>query len=158
MIRKAEKDDASLLATLGACVWIDTYAPEGVDKVVASYILDEFTRAKLTEKILNRHVYIVEIDGKAAGYAVLSSDGDSVEMENLYILPRFQTRGFGTRLVEYISDRHRHIWLSCWAKNERALRFYTSKGFRQTGQTTFELGGQSHLNYILELSTPTSGV
>ena len=55
-------------------------------------------------------------------------------IENLYVLPEKQGRGYGTRLLEYAAERcggEPRLWgLSC---NERARRFYEARGFRETG-------------------------
>ena len=55
-------------------------------------------------------------------------------IENLYVLPREQNRGYGTALLEYAVRRCEGtptLWLL--NNNHGAYRLYTRKGFRETG-------------------------
>lgn len=147
-IRKAEKADALNLAAMGLCVWIDTYATEGVRESLARYSLSEFTECKFLELIKARRVYIIE-DDHALGYAVIAAREDAVEIETFYVLPRFQGWGYGRKLMEYLKQLYPSLWLSCWCKNEQALAFYTANGFLKTGETEFTLDGESYKNFVL---------
>ena len=55
-------------------------------------------------------------------------------IENLYVLPREQNRGYGTALLEY-AVRHCEGTPTLWLLNinQGAYRLYTRKGFQETG-------------------------
>lgn len=148
-IYKAEKHDAAHLAIIGACVWIDTYSIYGVDEIIADYIKEHFTTRELEELIEHRSVYVIKTTSSAIGYVVVTEEKDKSEIENFYILPKFQGGGLGRKMLMHLRKRHKNLWLRCWYKNERALRFYYANGFTKTGETYFHLGGESHKNEIL---------
>lgn len=63
---------------------------------------------------------------------LVSIHGDLIE--NLYILPEKQGRGYGSRLLEFAAERCAgapRLWVLCINKN--AYRFYEARGFRETG-------------------------
>ena len=56
-------------------------------------------------------------------------------IENLYVLPRMQNRGYGTRLLRYAIDRcvgTPTLWIL--DNNRGARRLYERNGFRETGK------------------------
>lgn len=141
--RKAEHRDAEIIAAIAVCVWIDTYATEGVVSTISAYVLDEFTPKKSAELISGKHVYVAEHrDGAVVGYAVVSDEANGSKVQNIYVLPKFQACGVGTKLIGYITGHHKQLWLSCWSKNDKALRFYASRGFVKAGTTSFKLGAK----------------
>lgn len=56
-------------------------------------------------------------------------------IENLYVLPDEQNKGYGTRLLEY-AVRQCEACPTLWIlnNNERARRFYRKNGFRESGR------------------------
>ena len=57
-------------------------------------------------------------------------------IENLYILPGYQGRGYGTRLLHFAMGQCRGrptLWIL--DNNEGAYRLYARNGFRKTGRT-----------------------
>ena len=58
--------------------------------------------------------YIIEQDGKTAGYALLAKSfsqeagGIVIWIEEIYILPEFQSRGLGTAFFRYLEERGAH--------------------------------------------------
>lgn len=56
-------------------------------------------------------------------------------IENLYVLPEKQGRGYGTSLVDFAAARCQgapRLWVL--NINEKARRFYEARGFRETGE------------------------
>ena len=54
-IRKASQEDALNISAVGAWVWIDTYATEGVFNYMFKYIAPEFSVQKLNDYALEVH-------------------------------------------------------------------------------------------------------
>jgi GNAT superfamily N-acetyltransferase len=76
-------------------------------------------------------------DGVAVGHAMLiPDDTDECELA-VFVRPRYQNAGIGTRLVEgvlaqgYRADI-RNVWLTVGSWNEPALRLYQRLGFETT--------------------------
>lgn len=152
-IRLTQTEDAPVIAAVGQCVWIDTYATEGVSPSIARYVQRELTVAKMAEVITRHTVPVVEYEKNAVGYAVLLEDeGAECEIESLYVLPKFQRKGVGKLLLAYLQKlRPGRLWLSCWERNAPALAFYRLNGFTEYGEMYFELEGERHRNVLLEL-------
>lgn len=147
-ICRAKKSDAESLAVIGTCVWIDSYLMDGLDSVVTDYIHSQFSIENMQRLIERNKVYVLRDDG-VIGYVIVTLNDDQAEIDNFYILPRFQGNGFGRQLLSYLRNKHDNLWLRCWYKNERALQFYYANGFTKTGETYFELGDEKHKNEIL---------
>ena len=71
----------------------------------------------------------------------------AVELEQLYVLPRWHGRGVADRLMKWtLQAAHAagapEIYLTVFDHNERAKRFYYRHGFREVGSCTFQLGSR----------------
>lgn len=67
-------------------------------------------------------------------------------IENLYILPREQGKGYGTELLLFAIGRcpgEPTLWIL--DNNEKAFRFYTKHGFEKTGKVNDITGSLSEL-------------
>jgi len=153
-IRGATKNDSKHLSVLAIATWVDTYADEGVNDVFAEYALCRFTPEKMNELIDNSYVVVAETDFGLVGYAVVSgSDDGKREIETIYILPKYQGKGIGQKLMDsIISKIEGDLWLKCADYNPRALNFYRRYGFIEKGETWFELAQKKYRCLIFELS------
>jgi len=153
-IRLATKSDSKKLATLAITTWIDTYADEGINDVFSEYALSRFTAENMEKLIENNHVIVAESNFGIIGYALVSQpeDGKS-EIETVYILPRFQGKGVGQKLMDaIIVNNENDLWLKCADYNPQALKFYRNYGFVEKGETWFELAQKKYRCLIFELS------
>ncbi|GEM_PF-1873417 len=44
------------------------------------------------------------------------------------------------------------IWLQAWEVNHRAIAFYVKEGFKDVGQTTFQVGSLQYRDRVLTLT------
>ena len=169
-IRLASAEDAPSIAAIGQCVWLDTYATEGVRPAMASYVAEVFSTSHMAKTLETRVVYVLEIDHHLVGYGVIADSGaiesqdrhsvaererienGRIEIETLYLLPKYQSKGLGKRLLEYILQRYKGVWLTCWEHNTRAIAFYRKNGFIESGESYFELEGERHRNLLFKYS------
>jgi diamine N-acetyltransferase len=164
VIRRAQPDDARCLAALGLHVWLDTYAGAGLTDVLAEEALTEFAvdavRARLTEP--GRLTFVAEGEAGAIGFAELLQDcacdqllpAPQAKLARLYVQPGSQSRGVGVQLLTAATAAAaahgvKTLWLTAWAGNHGALRFYAREGFRDVGATVHVAGGVSYDNRIL---------
>jgi len=147
-IREARLEDATQLAAIGSCVWVDTYATEGMKASIAQFVLTEFTNQTLINTITSKTVSVAVSSGHIVGYSVVCSE--TAELEVLYVLPRFQRKRIGEQLLRVAKNSGDSIWLSCWERNERAITFYKLHGFIEVGEAYFDLDGERHRNIVLE--------
>lgn len=152
-IRKATFEDTESIAALGLCVWIDTYATEGLRFKLGNYALALFAREKIQDLLKFKTILVAEQAEHLVAYAVLDIGNESSEIENLYVLPKFQRRGVGRTLVNTMACEYSGLWLSCWEHNHSAIGFYKALGFIEHGESFFDLDGEQYRNLTLILST-----
>lgn len=81
--------------------------------------------------------WICEVDGRIVGFAM--GDSASGEMTVIAVLPKFERRGIGRKLLGKVRDwlfdsGHREIWLLTTPDPSfRAYGFYLSQGWIATG-------------------------
>lgn len=85
---------------------------------------------------------IVHVDGTAAGCTCIAVHHDHVQIRRIFLLPEFQNRGVGTRLVEDAMALALHrgvpLRLRVFQVNP-AQRLYRRLGFEVTEQTATHL-------------------
>lgn len=146
-IREATNNDSCNISAIAQCVWIDTYATDGVRSAISKYVLTQFVESKIKEQISTKLVLVAEENSHLLGYVVFCHK--EKELETLYVLPRFQRSGVGKKLLMRILSEEPSINLTCWEKNVSAIAFYKACGFIECGESFFELGGESHRNVML---------
>jgi len=166
-IRRANEDDAALLAELGARTFSDSFAsqntPENMAAYLAAFFGREVQRAELADP-LNTFL-IVENEGVAIGYAQLRagkppacvSGPKAIELSRLYVSSAFQGGGIGARLMDACLTEARQagyqtMWLGVWKENVRAQAFYHRWNFSVIGEHVFQLGADRQMDWIMERS------
>ena len=73
-------------------------------------------------------------------------------IEDLYVLPDFQNRGYGTELLKYAIGQCK-VTATLWIleNNTRAEKFYRRMGFRKTGKKNPITDGLDEIEYALTL-------
>lgn len=72
----------------------------------------------------------VVVDGETAGYFSLGPSEGALELDSLFVLPRFQNRGIGTKIVRYCQEQAEDtLFLYVFKENTGALRLYKRLGF-----------------------------
>ena len=102
---------------------IDTY--EDVDSIDYEKVLS-WIKGKI-EKDISSYCCVVR-EGERSAYYRLCADG---ELDDLYVLPGFQNRGIGTKILEKcIAESTNPLYLYVFTRNIRAISFYERFGFR----------------------------
>ena len=86
-------------------------------------------------------------DGKPVG--IVSIYGSVIE--NLYVLPSEQNKGYGTQLLAFAVEKCVEaptLWIL--STNDRARRLYERNGFKPTGNTVEHTGGVYELELCLK--------
>ena len=126
-IRKAFASDALNIAAIGMCVWIDTYATEGVYDKISRFVFSEITEEKILEIIKSKTVLVSINNSRLSGYIVLGQE----------------------KLIERSLKPHAKVyWLSAWELNRKAINFYSKLGFQEKGELYFDLYGDKIRNIV----------
>lgn len=164
-IRRADPEDAGLLAELGARTFNETFAADNNPEDVATYLAASFNPAQQTAELNDpaSTFFIAEVGGLAAGYAQLHAGEPAkgvegpqpVELVRLYVSREWLGRGVGEALMRACVDGarragHETIWLGVWERNGRAQAFYHKWNFRAVGEHVFQLGSDPQRDILME--------
>jgi ribosomal protein S18 acetylase RimI-like enzyme len=171
VIRLANLDDASLLASLGARTFSETFAADNSDADMDAYLSAAFSEEQQTAELVDptSTFYIAENDGVAVGYAMLRSGSvlDSItndrpiELVRLYVSQEQIGQGVGAALMQACIDEagrqgSRTLWLGVWENNHRAQAFYRRWEFHEVGTHIFQLGNDPQTDILMERSISAS--
>jgi len=94
------------------------------------------------------HGFIGEADGEAAGFArtQFNKSENRLFLASLYLLPDFQRKGIGGRLLRAAEEKALSynlgdLWVGVMVQNEAARRWYEKRGFRFVREEPFRMGG-----------------
>ncbi len=141
-VRTASERDLKAVRDLLVETWHATYdAIYGRQRVTA--ITDDWHSLLSLKRRLDQPnaEFLVADDGKRIGgmsYAASDAMGTSVMVHQLYVLPAMQGRGIGGMLLDEIVESFPDATvfrLEVEEANGKAIRFYRSQGFEQTGRT-----------------------
>jgi len=142
IIRKANKRDAKELCKLNYDIFGD--AERFDSDVIADYALTEDGGRWIEDAISNPKgcCFIAEEKGKMVGYTsglekeMQYRKGRYFEIVNIGLIPEAREKGLGKKLLKAIEEwakdnGYNKIYLSCYAKNSKALTFYDKQGFEE---------------------------
>jgi GNAT superfamily N-acetyltransferase len=164
-IRRGTLHDAGLLSELGALTFSETFAADNTPEDLAAYIATSFNLAQQTAELQDpaSTFLIAEVDGRAAGYAMLHEGqpekgvegANAIELVRLYVSREWLGRGIGEQLMRACVDEarqtgHETLWLGVWERNGRAQAFYRKWNFRAVGEHMFQLGSDMQRDILME--------
>ena len=118
MIKKFEIEDIDEIMN----IWLETnISAHGFIK--ASYWKENFEMVK--EMMMNSEIYLYKEDNKIYGFIGLIDD----YIAGIFIKDKYQSRGIGKNLLDYVKSNRNRLLLSVYNKNNRAIEFYKREGF-----------------------------
>ncbi|MCP5160927.1 MAG: ribosomal protein S18-alanine N-acetyltransferase [Hahellaceae bacterium] len=83
-------------------------------------------------------IWLICLEGKIAGHAVLSVIADEAHILNLCVAKAYQGQGFGREMLTFLADRAaekdcRAVFLEVRISNQAAINLYQSFGFCEVG-------------------------
>lgn len=163
-IHRATAADADTLSRLGAQTFTETFGHLYPVEDLAPFLVYAYgierTRADLADPA--KASWLVELDGKAIGYASAGPCGlphedarpADGELYRFYILAAHQGGGIGRRLLDVVfawldRDGPRTQWIGVWSENHGAQRLYGRLGFEKVGDYIFPVGQTMDEEFIL---------
>ena len=78
---------------------------------------------------------------------------DSQQIKKLFVEPVLQSRGIGSKLLEYAVDKLGATYLWALEKNTRAITFYQNHGFQTTEEKMLEEDTTEYLVKLIKVAT-----
>lgn len=163
-IRPATAADAAALAVLGAETFIEAFGHMYPQGDLDDFLADNHTPEKLAKTLADPDIgiWVAEQDGAMVGYSQVGPADmphpdlrpEHGELKRLYVLGTHQGQNLGARLIEpalaWLDARGvTPVWLSVWAHNTGAQRFYARYGFEKAGEYEFAVGNWRDPEFIL---------
>lgn len=159
-IRRANRNDASVVALLGRLTFRETFNHlfEHHQHDLQNYLDRTFSVAKIEGSIgkTENSYWIASIDGLPIGYAKLKwpSENEFVgmskaaQLQKIYVLSEFASRGAGRALMKAIGSEVARLspsalWLNVLTSNRQAILFYEGQGWVRVGFSSFTIGAQT---------------
>lgn len=165
-IRKITVNDINQLKKIGEQTFFETYSSGNSKKNMKEYLGNEFSIEKLKTELtnLNSEFYFAELKNDPIGYLKINfnqaqteiKDGNSLEIERIYVLNKFQGKKNGQILYEKVLEVSKqknvaYVWLGVWEENPKAIRFYTKNGFVAFDKHTFTVGEDKQTDIMMKL-------
>lgn len=163
-LRRAGPQDAAIVAEIGAETFQATFGHLYAPQDLADFLAESHGLARAARDLADpaTAIWLAEIDGAAAGYALAGPCAlphpevtpQSGELKRLYLRPDAQGGGIGGRLFDLAmrwlqADGPRDVWIGVWSENHGAQRFYGRQGFAKVGEYGFRVGATVDREFIL---------
>mgnify|MGYP001413208036 FL=1 len=155
------------LVQLSVQTFEETFGHKNTKENMAWYFKTKMNPEQLKNELLqtNSDFYWILFRKKIIGYLKLNYNhaqtevinlGESFEIERIYILNKFQRKGFGEDVLSKAISLGKKkgssfLWLGVWEQNENAIAFYTKKGFDIFGRHIFQLGDDAQTDLLMGL-------
>ncbi|MDB5712678.1 MAG: family N-acetyltransferase [Sphingomonadales bacterium] len=163
-LRRATVSDARALAVVGPATFLETFANDHPGDALIAFTETHHSTA-FYEALLSADTtaaWIVEHDvGAPIGYAVMTSaslpgsdPATDVELKRIYMFSKWQGAGLGRALIEAVEAEAiargaRRLVLSVYTKNEKAIRFYSARGYETIGRAMFPGFTEAYSDFVM---------
>ncbi|MCM3359060.1 MAG: GNAT family N-acetyltransferase [Psychrobacillus sp.] len=163
-IKKCTFEDLHTLQEISYETFDETFKHQNSPENMNTYLERAFNLTQLEKELSNisSQFFFVYHNSEVAGYLKVNvdeaqsekMDGESLEIERIYVKNKFQKLGLGKLLlnkaIEIAMERDKKkIWLGVWEKNENAIVFYKNMGFVQTSSHSFYMGDEEQIDLIM---------
>ena len=166
-IRRGAIADAPALAAFAARTFAETFGAFNAPENLESHLVNAYGSPQQTRELLDSSTVtlLAEDAGTLVAYAQLRNvpplpcvtQQDAVQLQRFYVDHPAHGRGIAQTLMAAVRDvareqGGRHLWLTVWEHNPRAIAFYTKCGFVDVGETVFYVGKDRQIDRVLVAS------
>jgi GNAT superfamily N-acetyltransferase len=164
VIRRAGVQDAEVLSRLSAETFRQTFAHLYPPADLAAYLAETYAIERTREHLTDPEsaAWLMELEGEPIGHALAGPCGlphpdvtpACGELKRVYLLPRWQGGGRGSRLLREALDwllavKSGSLWIGVWSQNHGAQRLYQRMGFEKAGEYHFKVGETRDHEFIM---------
>lgn len=165
IVRLANRDDAELIAEMSRTTFYDAFAKDNSNEDMDFFLNEQFTKAALNKEVEEGDgiFMLAYVNNEAAGYARMRlknsenilAEENAIEIARIYAMSFAIGKGVGSALMQKCIDiaaeqNKAVIWLGVWEKNERAIAFYTRRGFEKFSEHSFLLGSDLQTDWLMK--------
>ncbi len=165
-IKKIGLDQLVPLQEIGRKTFYDTFFESDSEESMKAYLATSFSVEKLTAELQNpeSEFYFAIQNEVVIGYLKINfgpaqtelQDGNSLEIERIYVLQDYHGKKVGQLLFEKAiaiakDNSCSYVWLGVWEENHRALQFYSKNGFVAFDKHIFVLGEEEQTDIMMKL-------
>lgn len=158
--------DVDSLQKISRETFSETFGSDNSQQNMKNYLENNFSKEQMLKELNNKQsmFFFAELKGKLTGYLKINvgkaqteiQDDNSLEIERIYILKKFQGYGIGRALlkqaIQLAHEKNKNcIWLGVWEKNKRAIKFYKKQGFNKFDTHIFKLGDDEQTDILMKL-------
>ena len=165
-IKKIGLEQLVPLQEIGRKTFYDTFFESDSEESMKAYLATSFSTEKLTAELENPNseFYFATQNEVVIGYLKVNfgpaqtelQDGNSLEIERIYVLQDYHGKKVGQLLFEKAiaiakDNSCSYVWLGVWEENHRALQFYSKNGFVAFDKHIFVLGDEAQTDIMMKL-------
>ncbi len=143
MIRRACGADVAAVLSITRDTVSKVY-PKYYPAGVVAYFLQHHNAASVREDIAGGRVWLLDVGGQPVGTVTIQDNA----VTRLFVLPAFQSRGFGSRLMDFaetnVAARHDRIHVDA---SLAAKELYVKRGYREVRTCRIEADNGDILVY-----------
>jgi ribosomal protein S18 acetylase RimI-like enzyme len=166
-ITKISLEQLAQLQEIGRKTFTETFSSTNSEENMKTYLENGFSTDKLTSELQNpeSEFYFATLNEVVIGYLKINfgqaqtevQEGNSLEIERIYVLQDFHGKKVGQLLYEKAiqiakNKKVAFVWLGVWEENHRAIQFYTKNGFVAFDQHIFTLGNDEQTDIMMKLA------
>lgn len=157
-------ENLDALQTISRDTFYESFYEQNSEESMTAYLNTAFSSEKLTAELQNKQSLfkLLFVNEELTGYLKVNIEEaqseqlghDTLEVERIYILSRFQKLGLGKVMmdeaIKLANEKNKNkIWLGVWEKNMNAIAFYKKAGFEKTGSHSFFMGKEEQIDFIM---------
>ena len=163
-VRRGVVADAAALAEFAARSFADAFAADNNPDDLQAHLTTSFGVPQQTRELddPDEITLLAQSAGTLLGYAQVRvnrppdciTQPHAVEIHRFYVDRSAHGKGVALQLMNAAFDAARslqgkHVWLSVWERNPRAIAFYGKCGFIDVGSTNFFVGPDRQTDRVL---------
>ena len=151
-IIRAGCEDSAAINALAHRIWPVCYEGILTDEQIANMLGAIYDIKALEAQMAEgQEFWLLEVSGKACGYASVIPGKDEILLKKLYLAPDLQGKGLGRTMCEHIIAEYpfaKHVCLYVNKDNLNAQRFYERIGFYKSGSERVRMGDFEFTDFI----------
>jgi diamine N-acetyltransferase len=166
-IRRGVLEDASVLAEFAARSFADAFAADNNPEDLQAHLESAYNVAQQSQELSNPNeitllvfaaetlIAFAQVRRKVPPACV--TQAQAIEVHRFYVDRLAHGKGVAQALMAAVKSAAKdfaakHLWLSAWERNPRAVAFYAKMGFEIVGSADFVVGSDVQTDHIMVAS------